>query len=57
MGVLYHYVDTYMKASEFDDIDSGKYIKFSDCMQPDPNLFNSPFFYEWANTLYKNLIK
>jgi hypothetical protein len=57
MGVLYHYVDTYMKASEFDDIDSGKYIKYSDCMQPDPNLFNSPFFYEWANILYKNIIK
>jgi hypothetical protein len=57
MGVLYHYVDTYMKASESDDIDSGKYIKYSDCMQPDPNLFNSPFFYEWANILYKNIIK
>jgi hypothetical protein len=26
-------------------------------MQPDPNLFNSPFFYEWANVLYKNYVK
>jgi len=57
MGVLYHYVDTYMKASESDDIDSGKYITYKDCMEPDFNLFNSQFFYEWANILYRNIIK
>lgn len=57
MGVLYHYVDTYMKATDVDDIDSGKYITYKDCMEPDANLFNSPFFYEWANTLYQTYSK
>jgi len=53
MGVLYHYVDTYMKAGTNDDIDNGVYITYQDLMEPDRSLFNSEFMYQWAHVLYQ----
>ena len=54
MGILYHYVDTYMKATPHDDIDSGNYITYDDCQAPDENLFKTSFFLEWAKELYNH---
>lgn len=55
MGVLYHYVDMYMKATEVDDIDNGDYINYGDLHKPDESLFKSKFFYNWALELFTNI--
>lgn len=57
MGVLYHYVDMHMKATEVDDIDAGDYITYGDLIKPDRSLFKTEYFYNWATILYNNKIK
>jgi hypothetical protein len=56
MGLLYHYVDSIMKATERDDIDKGNYITYNDLEYPNRDYFNSQFFYQWA-TILTNYVK
>jgi thymidylate synthase len=51
-GVLYHYIDEYMKAKEVEDIDNGIITTYKDIMVPDKSYFNSEYFYKWALVLY-----
>ena len=51
MGVLYHYVDSYMKARETEDVDAGIITTYRDLHNPDPKSFKQPFFYNWARIL------
>lgn len=55
MGLLYHYVDSAMKATESDDIDGGNYITYEDLQLPIRDYFNSEFFYQWATILINNV--
>lgn len=52
MGILYHYVDEYMKSTEYEDLDKGDITLTTDLLKPDRKLFNSEYFYNWANVLY-----
>jgi len=52
MGVLYHYCDDYMKARTNEDIDNGDITLISDILKPQRAMFNSEYFYNWANTMY-----
>jgi len=52
MGILYHYIDMYMKAKDQDNLDAGDYITYDDIENPDKNLFQTEFFYRWAHTQY-----
>lgn len=54
MGSLYFYVDQMCKASETEDIDAAKIIKYSDVLKPRPNVFETGFFYKWAMLLTNN---
>jgi hypothetical protein len=51
MGRLYFYVDQMCKASETEDIDAGKIIKYSDVLKPRYTVFNTGFFMKWAQLL------
>ena len=55
MGVLYHYIDQYMKAYPEENIDEGKISTITDCQKPDRDLFSTGLFYSWALNIYKNL--
>ena len=57
MGVLYHYIDMYMKATSQDDLDSGDYITYNDLESPDRNLFKTDFFFNWALIQYNKIIQ
>lgn len=48
MGMLYHYIDSVMKATEYDNIDKGHYITYGDLTYPIREYFNSEFFYQWS---------
>jgi hypothetical protein len=39
------------KASETEDIDAGKIIKYSDVLKPRYTVFNTGFFMKWAQLL------
>lgn len=52
MGVLYNYIDDYMKAKDIEDIDNFDITIHSDILSPAREYFNSPFFYNWAFTLF-----
>ena len=52
MGILYHYIDDYMKSDLIEDVDAGKITLISDVLKPQRDYFNSEFFYNWANTMY-----
>jgi len=54
MGILYQYVDDYMKMRTVEDIDHGDLILVSDILKPQKSYFTSEFFYNWANVLYWN---
>lgn len=51
-GVLYHYVDEYMKAGEVEDIDNGIITTLKDIQEPDVTYFKTEYFYKWALVLY-----
>lgn len=51
MGVLYHYVDSYCKSNEKDDIDNGLYRTYNDIPFPRKEYFKSEFFFNWAEAL------
>ena len=51
MGMLYHYVDAFMKAREKEDIDGGIISTYRDLKYPDIEHFESPFFCNWARIL------
>jgi hypothetical protein len=55
MGVLYHYIDMYQKATIQDNLDDGDYITFDDIEEPDMNLFKTRFFWRWAELQYHKL--
>lgn len=52
MGVLYHYIDDFMKAKSVEDIDNGDITLVSDIMKPQRNHFKTDYFYNWANVMY-----
>jgi len=54
MGVLYNYIDDYMKAQPFEDIDNFKITTYDDLVCPAREYFNSAYFYNWALTLFCN---
>jgi len=59
MGVLYHYIDEYNKASEFEDIDAGLITTFDDIkdsFKPDRSYFKTNYFYKWALMIYYNML-
>jgi hypothetical protein len=51
MGVLYHYVDAFMKAGEREDVDGGIITTYRDLKYPSIEHFESPFFCNWARIL------
>jgi hypothetical protein len=53
MGLLYYYVDQYMKAQEVENVDAGVITTYKDVLQPRIEDFKSLFFYNWARTLLK----
>lgn len=56
MGILYHYVDEYMKCKDIENLDAGDITIKQDLIKPDKSLFNSEYFYNWANVLYHKAI-
>ena len=51
-GVLYHYVDEFMKAAKYEDIDNGIITTYKDLYKPNRDYFQSEYFYKWALVLY-----
>jgi hypothetical protein len=51
MGMIYFYVDQYMKAAVTEDVDAGLITTYADVLKPDIKDFSVPFFYDWATTL------
>jgi len=51
-GILYHYVDEFMKAGKHEDIDGGTITTYKDLYKPDRTYFKTEYFYKWALILY-----
>jgi len=51
MGRLYFYVDQIFKAQPLEDIDAGVITTNNDVLYPLRDMFQSSFFYSWANEL------